>query len=61
MRTYAIVATLSLVLIVLRGAHWQSGRLLAPLRTLRETAEDITETDLSQRLPESRATTTSRR
>jgi signal transduction histidine kinase len=32
-------------------AAWVSGRLLSPLRTLRETADDITETDLSQRLP----------
>ena len=32
-------------------AAWQSGRLLAPLRTLRETADEITETDLSRRLP----------
>ncbi|MEJ7832075.1 MAG: HAMP domain-containing sensor histidine kinase [Nocardioides sp.] len=52
MRTYAIVALLSLVL-VLAIAGWQSGRLLAPLRTLRETADLITETDLSRRIPES--------
>ena len=51
MRTYAIVAGLSLGLIVLLAA-WQSGRLLAPLRTLRETASDITTTDLSRRIPE---------
>ncbi len=50
MRTYAIVATLSLFLIVL-VAFWQAGRLLAPLRAVRRTAEEITETDLSQRLP----------
>ena len=31
--------------------RWQSGRLLAPLRTLRETADEITDTDLSRRLP----------
>ena len=30
----------------------QSGRLLAPLRTLRETADEINDTDLSRRLPE---------
>ncbi|WP_345525669.1 HAMP domain-containing sensor histidine kinase [Nocardioides endophyticus] len=49
-RTYAIVA--GLVLLVVTGvAFWVSGRLLAPLRTLRETADDISETDLSQRLP----------
>ena len=34
-----------------RARPGQSGRLLAPLRTLRETADEITETDLSQRLP----------
>ncbi|MBB3044084.1 sensor histidine kinase [Nocardioides soli] len=50
MRTYAIVAALVL-LVVTAVAFWVSGRLLSPLRTLRETAEDITETDLSQRLP----------
>ncbi|MFC7496044.1 MULTISPECIES: sensor histidine kinase [unclassified Nocardioides] len=50
MRTYAIVAGLALLLIT-AVAFWVSGRLLSPLRTLRETADDITETDLSQRLP----------
>lgn len=50
MRTYAIVAALVL-LVVTAVAFWVSGRLLSPLRTLRETAEEITETDLSQRLP----------
>jgi len=50
MRTYAIVAFLSL-LMVLVIAWWQSGRLLSPLRTLRATAERIGATDLSQRLP----------
>jgi signal transduction histidine kinase len=50
MRTYTIVAALVL-LMVTAVAFWLSGRLLAPLRTLRETADDITETDLSQRLP----------
>jgi signal transduction histidine kinase len=50
MRTYAIVALLSLLLVT-AIASWLSGRLLAPLRTLRETAEDIGETDLAQRLP----------
>ncbi|MCH1868475.1 cell wall metabolism sensor histidine kinase WalK [Nocardioides sp. CFH 31398] len=49
--TYAIVALLSLGLIVLLAGS-QSGRLLAPLRTLRETAEDIGTTDLSRRIPE---------
>ncbi len=50
MRTYAIVAALSLLLIV-AVAFWQAGRLLAPLRTVRETAEEISGTDLSRRLP----------
>ncbi|MFN7149557.1 MAG: ATP-binding protein [Microthrixaceae bacterium] len=50
MRTYAVVAFLSLLL-VLVIAWWQSGRLLAPLRTLRATAERIGATDLSQRVP----------
>jgi len=52
MRTYASVAGLSLLLVV-AAAFWQSGRLLAPLRTLRETADEITETDLSRRIPTS--------
>ena len=51
MQTYAIVALLSLGLITVLGAM-QSGRLLAPLRTVRETARDITTTDLSRRIPE---------
>ncbi len=50
MRTYAVVSALSLLVIV-AVAVWQSGRLLAPLRIVRETAEEITETDLSRRLP----------
>jgi signal transduction histidine kinase len=50
MRTYAVVAALSL-LIVVAVAFWQAGRLLRPLRTLRTTAEEISETDLSRRLP----------
>ena len=50
MRTYAIVAFLSLLLVLVIG-WWQSGRLLAPLRTLRTTTERIGATDLSQRLP----------
>jgi two-component system, OmpR family, sensor kinase len=52
MRTYAIVAGLSMLLL-LAIAFWQAGRLLAPLRTLRDTAEDIGETDLSRRIPTS--------
>jgi two-component system OmpR family sensor kinase len=50
MRTYAIVAGLALLLVTAMAA-WVSGRLLSPLRTLRETADEIGETDLSQRLP----------
>ena len=50
MRTYAIVAALALLMVTAMAA-WVSGRLLSPLRTLRETAEDISESDLSQRLP----------
>ena len=50
MRTYAIVAALALLLVTAVAA-WVSGRLLSPLRTLRETADEITETDLSHRLP----------
>lgn len=52
MQTYVIVAALSLGLVTGLAA-WQSGRLLAPLRTLRSTADEIGETDLSQRIPES--------
>ncbi|MEI5675529.1 MULTISPECIES: sensor histidine kinase [unclassified Nocardioides] len=52
MRTYATVAGLSLLLVT-AAAFWQSGRLLAPLRTLRDTAEEIGETDLSRRIPTS--------
>lgn len=51
-RTYIVVALLSLLAITAFAAA-QSGRLLAPLRTLRETADEINDTDLSQRLPES--------
>ncbi len=50
MRTYTIVAALSLGLIAAL-AFWQSGRLLAPLRTLRDTTNEIKATDLSQRIP----------
>ncbi len=52
LRTYAVVAVLSLGLITMLAAL-QSGRLLAPLRSVREIASDITTTDLSQRIPES--------
>ncbi len=50
-RTYALVGS-GLLILVAGLAWWQSGRLLAPLRTLRRTAEDITATDLTQRIPE---------
>lgn len=50
LRTYAAVSTLTLVVIVALAA-WQSGRLLAPLRVLRSTTEEITASDLSRRLP----------
>jgi len=50
MRTYAIVAALALLLVTAMAA-WVSGRLLSPLRTLRETADEISESDLAQRLP----------
>jgi signal transduction histidine kinase len=50
-RTYAIVSLLSLGAIT-AVAFWQSGRLLAPLRRLNDTASDISATDLSRRLPE---------
>ena len=51
MRTYAIVALLSLFIITW-VAWWQSGRLLSPLRALRRTADEISATDLSRRVPE---------
>ena len=51
LRTYSVVAFLSLLLITGLGAL-QSSRLLAPLRTLEETARDISTTDLSRRIPE---------
>jgi signal transduction histidine kinase len=50
MRTYTIVALLSLF-VVTAAAAWQSGRLLRPLTTLRRTAEVVTASDLSQRIP----------
>ncbi len=49
--TYTVVAFLSLLLIT-GIAALQSGRLLAPLRTLEETARAISTTDLSRRIPE---------
>jgi len=49
-RTYAIVAVASLALLAV-VAWVLSGRLLRPLRTLRETAGQISDTDLSRRIP----------
>lgn len=49
MQTYAAVSVLLLV-VVTGTAAWLAGRLLAPLRELRATAQEITETDLSRRL-----------
>ncbi|QYJ05484.1 HAMP domain-containing histidine kinase [Nocardioides panacisoli] len=51
MRTYAIVAALAL-LVVTGAAAWQSGRLLQPLRALRATADEISGSDLTRRIPE---------
>lgn len=51
MRTYALTAVLALLTVTTLAA-WQAGRLLAPIRTLRRTADEITETDLSRRIPE---------
>jgi signal transduction histidine kinase len=50
MRTYAIVSALALLLVA-GAAFLLTGRLLALLRRLRRTAEEITETDLSRRIP----------
>ncbi|WP_235536168.1 sensor histidine kinase [Nocardioides sp. Root190] len=50
MRTYALVALLSAVLVT-GTAAWLSGRLLRPLRTLRVAADGIGATDLGRRLP----------
>ena len=50
-QTYAFVGVAAL-LVITAVAFWQSGRLLAPLRTLRETAVGINESDLSLRIPE---------
>lgn len=51
-RTYAMVALLSLGAIALL-AQWQAGRLLAPLRRLNDTAREIGSGDLSRRIDES--------
>ncbi|MBX9245110.1 HAMP domain-containing histidine kinase [Actinotalea ferrariae] len=49
-RTYALVALGSLVVLAVVG--WVvAGRLLAPIRALRDTAQRISDTDLSGRIP----------
>jgi signal transduction histidine kinase len=48
--TYALVAAGSLVLVAMLIALIV-GRLLRPIRSMRETVERITETDISQRVP----------
>jgi two-component system, OmpR family, sensor kinase len=50
-RTYGIVALAALIAITGFAAA-QSGRLLRPLREMRRTADEISDTDLSRRLPE---------
>jgi signal transduction histidine kinase len=50
-RTYLLVSAGSLVLVAVVG--WLvAGRLLRPLRTLREATQRISETDLTERIPE---------
>jgi signal transduction histidine kinase len=51
LRTYVVVAGCALVLVTV-VAYVMAGRLLSPLRELRETALEISETDLSRRIPE---------
>ncbi|MBE7325267.1 HAMP domain-containing histidine kinase [Nocardioides sp. Y6] len=51
LRTFAVVALLS-VLLITGLAAWQGRRLLAPLRELSDTAREISGTDLSRRVPE---------
>jgi len=51
MQAYALAALVTLLLVL--GLAWvQAGRLLAPIRVLRSTAQDIEATDLSRRIPE---------
>lgn len=52
MRTYLVVAFLSLLLVI-GIAGWAAGRLLSPLRVLRQTTDEISVSDLSRRIPES--------
>jgi signal transduction histidine kinase len=49
MLTYALLAALSVILIA-GLASWIAGRLLSPVRRLRDTARAITDDDLSRRL-----------
>jgi signal transduction histidine kinase len=48
-RTYALVALLALLLVAV-GSWMTAGRLLRPVRELRDTARDISDTDLSRRI-----------
>jgi two-component system, OmpR family, sensor kinase len=49
MRTYALIA-LGLLIVVSAASWLIAGRLLRPIRLLRETAHDISHTDLSRRI-----------
>lgn len=49
--TYAAVCVVALIAIGIVG-YQVAGKLLSPLRSLRSTAQRITETDLSDRIPE---------
>ena len=51
LRTYAVVGALALALVTV-AAYVVAGRLLSPLRALRDAAREISETDLSRRVPE---------
>lgn len=50
--TYAVICLLALAVVALVG-YQVAGRLLSPLRALRRTAQRITDTDLSDRIPAS--------
>lgn len=50
-RAFSLASAATLLLVILL-AWIQAGRLLAPIRVLRATAQDIGATDLSRRLPE---------
>lgn len=54
-RTYALVCVAALILVGLVG-FVVSGKLLAPLRTLRQTAQEIGEGNLTGRIPEDQLT-----